>query len=170
MSPRDRLDCLLQTAFTTTALEQQHQLWRECLEYALYHTTAADPAEVASQHGAALATTADRAVVTSWSRTIWEGVHTDNFTAVYEAMVTEIATLSVMVLYIPAMLTDDDVSELGTWCRAECGAQLLELKVDPAVVGGVGFIDQQQRYQEISLRSELASRSDIITQIIARYV
>lgn len=170
MNIDDRLGYLLETAFTTNDAAHQLQLWRECLEYALYHTTATDIVVAAAEYGAALAATADRAVVSSWPTAIWEDVHANNFTAVYDALTAKVNTLPVLILYVPTALDAEEVAELGDWCRVNCHVTLLDLKVDPAVVGGVGFIDTQQRYQEISFRSKLAEHPACMTDVITRYV
>lgn len=169
MKTRERLDIILHTACTTDALEHQLQLWRECMEYALYHTTTTDVVEAAAGYGGSLAATTDREIVSSWPTAIWSGVQADNFTAVYEGMVTDSAALAVLVVYVPVSLPEEEIAELSMWCRTECGVDMLELKIDPAVVGGVGFIDAHDRYQEISWRSKLALAPDAITQVIARY-
>ena len=80
---------------------------------------------------------------------------------------TNVAPL--LTVYVPTALDESAEANLGTWCRTELDEQLLlELVVDPEVLGGCGFIHDDS-YYEYSLRTALAEKPERLRDIINSY-
>lgn len=74
-----------------------------------------------------------------------------------------------LTVYVPAVFDEPAEAELGKWCRAELDAQmLLELEVDPNVVGGCAVIAHNTLH-EYSLRTELAAQPDLLAKLVSQY-
>lgn len=80
-----------------------------------------------------------------------------------------IDNLPTLIIYVPVQFEDEQIINLGQWCRAEVTQSvLLDLVIEPAVVGGCAFI-KNHTYHDFSLRARLAEDRQVIPAIVTKY-
>ena len=94
----------------------------------------------------------------------------DNFQTSIQYLYDWLETLETFTLYVPVALTSEGESVLGHWCREHVGPQvLLDLEVDPDVVGGCAFIANGS-YVKHALRERSGSLPTLIANTVQSYV
>lgn len=165
----DRLTLLLASTYTVDDLHRRIGLWRSVLETVVFTEETVPDAHELQRTIAEQCDERDRVVVAAWPEAVWQGVTSQNLAAEAAALMEAVKTLSTTIVYLPTLLEAHDVAALGSWCRSECGITLLDIKIDPQVIGGCGVVGANATYHEHSLRTALADQSGIITKLIEEY-
>ena len=162
-------DTLLTTTYTLTTAHHRLGVLRHVLEVVFF--AGASDASTEERYQAALSelSAADRqaleALGTDWLADITQ----DTLHATLSDLRTWLEEIPTMTLYVPVVFAEEQVVELGQWCRAEIADPLLlELVVEPATVGGCAFI-HNHTYHDLSLRARLAEAPDTVPSILATY-
>lgn len=159
----------LATTYTVNSAHHRLGLLRQGLEK-VFFSEEADSSRV-ERYQAALAElpSSDRQSLTALGTEYLEEINQDNLHKVLANWRQWLDELPTITIYVPVLFTETQEKELGQWCRAEVAQSvLLELVVEPAVVGGCAFI-QNSTYYDLSLRSRLAEKEDVIPTIVAKY-
>lgn len=164
-----RISHITATTFTVDDMHRRIGLWRSVLEATVFQQ-GSDESGLRAEAIAAIADEADREVVMGWDEAVWSGVSAESLAHEAEALEHALAALPVTILYVPVALTADACAELGAWSRAELGLTLLDIKIDPAVVGGAAVVAPDATYHEFSLRTKLAAAPGTITSLLSSYV
>lgn len=164
----DRLTYLTATSYTVDDLHRRIGIWRTVLEHELFQRT--DDRVAAHQEAlAAIGRDDDRAVVAAWDPAVWEGVTAATLAHEAESLIAAAAQVPTRILYLPVSLDAAELAALGVWCRTELGITLLDIKIDPQVVGGAAFVAADDTYHEFSLRSKLKAAPGTITSLMTNY-
>lgn len=93
----------------------------------------------------------------------------DSVADIFKALESEIETHPQVILYIPALLPDEETKKLGEWFRKNVEADvLLDLKVDRLAIGGCMFV-WKGVYYDFSLRYFLKKKEKEVTAAIRSY-
>lgn len=167
MSPR--LTLILATTYTVADLHRRVALWRAILEEVVFtEEDIPDPDEL-TKTIVALCDERDAAVVSAWPAAVWHGVTSQNLATEAAQLVVAAKAQMATIIYVPVALAAADIAALGAWCRSECAIALLDIKVDPKVVGGCGVVGASATYHEYSLRTRLKEAPGTITALVSAY-
>ena len=105
----------------------------------------------------------------AWDESVLESFTAEN---IYERM-NELRcaadALPSLVIYVPVAFSRAEVIRIGTWCRTNIAPSvLLELLVDPAVVGGCALVLQSKRH-DLTLRHFAAKHHRELVELVKRY-
>lgn len=90
----------------------------------------------------------------------------ENFNQIVDELEAYTNTLPSIVLYIPVIFEAKQITTLGTWVRTNVAPHtLLEVKIDPDVVGGCSFV-YGGVYHDFSHRYFFDKRNDDIVAMI----
>lgn len=159
----------LATTYTVSGAHQRLSLLRSVLESVFFTTDTSDT--VVTRYNAVVEamSPADRARLGELDTTILSHLTAATLSAALKEWHTWLETLPTLTLYVPVVFEESQVVLLGRWCRAEVAQSvLLELIVEPAVVGGCAVI-AHDTYHDLSLRARLAERPTALPAIIATY-
>lgn len=164
-----RLTPILATTYTVADMHRRIALWRAILEEVVFtEENIPDPNEL-TKTIVALCDERDVPVVSAWPAAVWHGVTNQNLATEAKELVAAVKTVPATTIYVPAVLAATDTAVLGAWCRSECGIELLDIKIDPRVVGGCGVVGANATYYESSLRTRLKEAPGTITALVSAY-
>ncbi|MBY0310084.1 hypothetical protein K2Q16_02995 [Patescibacteria group bacterium] len=166
----ERLTLLLATTYTVNDLHRRIALWRSIVEKVIYTEESVPEVGELKRVIAEQATGIDLELLLAWPEEMWRGLNSQSLIAEAAKLTAEAATVPVTVLYLPVSLEAKDVSELAQWCRTEYRIPLLDIRINPQVIGGCGVVLGNATYYEQSLHTLLSQRSGEITKIINSYV
>lgn len=156
--------------YTKTRLEHRLGVLQHVLKQVVY--TEAEETEsvnVYHQELRAYATGKDLSALEALGTDWIPSLNEQSLTSLRQQVAELVSTAPLLTLYVPAELDEAVEAELGTWCRTELDERLLlELVIDPNVLGGCGFIHNDS-YYEYSLRTALAEKPQLLRDIINTY-
>lgn len=159
----------LATTYTVTSAHQRLGVLRHVLETVFFAEDTTQTTDERFQGALTKLSEADRRSISALGTEYLAEVTQENLHQTLINWRDWIDELPTMTLYVPVEFEDAQVAQLGQWCRAEVARSvLLELVVEPAVVGGCAFI-QNHTYHDMSLRARLAEDAKTIPNIVASY-
>ncbi len=167
------LQHMLSTTYTVPDLHRRVRLLHECLEAVLYD----EPQQlrvlpVKERREKAInerANESDAKALLELDEKLWDGFTAVNFTTKIKALIKESEELSVMTIYVPVEFTDKQLAPLSDWVRREVTPGLmLEVEIDPKVVGGCSFVYKDNHF-DWSLRRYLRSKQGLVTTLLNSY-
>ena len=162
---------LLASTYTVTALYHRIGVVQQLIEHVYYTAGADTSATLSERYQAAVAALpdADQRVVREWGEDWLLAVDEHTVHQFTTALREWVDTLPTMTIYVPVRLDETAAASIGTWCRAELADDMMmELLVDPAVVGGCAVI-KEYTYHDLSLRTKLAAQPTVIPDIVGSY-
>ena len=155
---------ILATTFSTEAAYARLGLCRQALEAVVYSNEQDRKVERYLEALAVAATTSEHThAVREWGTDWLTELSLENFQHTIEEVYTWLESLPTFTLYVPVALHDEGESVLGHWCREHIDPSvLLDLEVDPEVVGGCAFISNGS-YVKLAL----AERGEALPTVIA---
>jgi F0F1-type ATP synthase delta subunit len=159
----------LATTYTVTAAHQRLALLRRVLEALYFSAASEEPITERLARVTSTLTHEEAAGLAAFDSAFIESQRAETVQAVLSEWQQWLATLPTFTLYVPVVFEDEQIILLGRWCRSEIAQSvLLELIVEPAVVGGCAFI-HNHTYHDFSLRARLNRTPHTIPAIIATY-
>lgn len=108
--------------------------------------------------------------VAVWDGTAFESFTEQNLHARMQELKQAIAAVPMLTLYVPAHFTSAQIEPIGIWCRAYVQSNvLLDLHVDPDVVGGCAFV-HNNAYHDISFSYFVEKERAALMQLVQKYV
>ncbi len=160
---------IVANTYTLTTLYHRIAVLQQILEQ-VYFTTD-DSATYADRYSAAVAALeeTDRVALEEWETDWLTHFSEDNVHHELSALREWAGSLPRMTIYVPVAFDAPAAAVVGQWCRAEIDESLmLEILVDPAVVGGCGVI-REYTYHDLSLRAKLAADPTAIKEVLQSY-
>jgi F0F1-type ATP synthase delta subunit len=106
----------------------------------------------------------------AWGTTWLGSISGDTMRERIDAVRAQVDALPRLVLYVPTLLDAEGLDKIGSWLRTSFPeTYLLDIEVDPQVIGGCAFIKNGQ-YVDYSFSARLRSQSNLIPEVIASYV
>lgn len=157
--------------FTVVSMHRRIALLKELLEEVVYEDAASESgAKRWADAVAALAAPDDRAALQALGTEWVDTVDTQNLGTTVQQLRETVSAAPTMTVYVPVAFDAAAEESLGTWCRREIAPDLLlELTVDPAVVGGCAFV-REHTYHDYSFASRLRHTPEAIPRVINAYV
>lgn len=148
-------------------------LLQECLEEVLYHQDHGSDIDSRSnafvEHAQKSGSSHDVHVLETWLQEIWETFDGHNLDDAMEKLKGEIKTLPSLILYVPVSFDEPAIEIVGVWSREHVHPQLLlDLQVDPAVIGGCAFV-YNDTYHNISFRELMKRHTGLVTELLQSY-
>lgn len=162
---------VLAHTYTVARVEQRLGVLRHVLERLVFQPDAGEtPAKRYHDILEDYADPVDQALLrdlgTDWLEHMDEGV----LQVGLKAATARIDALPTRTVYVPTTFDVAAEELLGRWCRDEWQPELLlQLEVDPHVIGGCGFI-ANDIYTEHSLRTGLTAHPHVVANILTDYV
>lgn len=157
------------STFTVATIHRRVGLLRECVEAALFHESGEDFMSVLTSCVEEKGSQSDATAIMAWGEDVLRTFTRANIATTMTAVHTAIEALPVFTLYIPVMFPEEDIADIGMWCRAECGATvLLDIHIDPNVVGGCSFV-WNDTFHDFSFRSRMKTQPGVVTNALSEY-
>lgn len=94
----------------------------------------------------------------------------ENITEVFHELEERIHTLSPLVIFVPVMLSEEEVADIGTIVRRDYGAHfVIEIRLDPLLIGGAALA-WNGIYKDYSLRKKIDERKEEIIGNFQKYI
>lgn len=164
---------LYSQTYTVVDIHRRLRLMQEVLETVLYN----EPQQMRvspltdrlKQSIKTIADEADAPVLLSLDEALWNTFSPATAVARFKTIREEAEALPVMKLYIPVHFTDVQLAPIAQWVRSEVApGLLLEITVDPKVVGGCAFVYKDTHF-DWSLRRYLRAKKGMITSLLNAY-
>lgn len=160
-----------ETTFSLDAAHRRVGVWQQVLEHVVFQD---DPAVSREERFATLltetASPADQAAIKAWGTDWMANISSGSFANDLAAIRDWLTAVPTLDLYLPVAIDDHELAPLAQWCRTELSPQLLlDVTVDPQVVGGCGFVASGV-YHDYSLHERLLRQPEAVTAIIEHYV
>lgn len=155
--------------FTVADMNRRVGLLRECFEVALFHVSELSTAQVCTQHLANHFEQNDVAAITQWLDLAISKFTRVNLASHIKAIQSAVDEMPVLTLYIPVPFPEQEVTVIGTWCRAQCHESvLLDVHVDTNVTGGCSFV-WQDTVHNFTFQSRVKDHPGLITRLLSSY-
>lgn len=144
--PNDFIKEILSNTYTVSDLRYRLGLLRGALEKRFF--SGAEDSSLSSllRNSAHEDKEEDVRAVIKWGGII-EHMTSDNIYKELDGISQRVDKLSKFVLYVPCSISEDKTKEIANWLRGEINEYLLvDLKIDPWVAGGCGFIWNDKYY------------------------
>ena len=167
------LTLLCRNTYTTDDLHRRISLLHTSLEEVLYVETSSESSNVFERgiaHAQTLGTSEDVAALTQWGEEVWGAFNERTLSDSMQKLKALVEHVPVFVLYLPVAFDNVSLAVLGEWCRDYVHENvLLEVHIDPAVVGGCAFVAKDTTYHDASFTSLLRTHSGLITTLLSSY-
>lgn len=160
--------------YTAVDLHRRLGVLQECLEAVLYD----EPEQmrvmpVAERRQKAIkqlvADETDRQMLTDMDDELWDSFTPATLVTKLNQLEAEAAALPVMTLYVPVAFGTKELQPIAEWVRGAVDrGLLLEVEVDPQVVGGCAFVYNDTHF-DWSLRRYLRARKGMVTSLLNTY-
>jgi len=115
----------------------------------------------ASQH--------DREATALWDVNFFNLFTKDNLYLVINSLVASLKSLPILTVYLPVMLDDYQIDELGRWFRTNINPEvLMDIKINLLLVSGCAYV-WKGKYHDLSLHFFLSKKQSVINKIIEAY-
>ena len=115
----------------------------------------------ASQH--------DREAAALWDENFFNLFTKDNLYLVINCLVSALKSLPILTVYLPVMLDDYQIDELGRWFRTNINPEvLMDIKINLLMVSGCAYV-WKGKYHDLSLHYFLSKKQTVINKIIEAY-
>lgn len=160
---------ILQGSHTIVQAQHYVEIWRTLTEQAVFSTDNRSLTEKFDEAKENLSLV-DQLVVEQWSPADWLATITpENFPTFVERLREWVVTIPAFVVYVPVELPPNALRDLTQLLRDAKGEDwLLEIKIDPNVIGGCAFIVDDV-YHDYSLHGRLQQQPEIISEILDVY-
>lgn len=102
----------------------------------------------------------------AWGEEVWNHLVSGDLRRTLEDVYHAFTSLPVMVLYVPAPLSEQQTEDIGVWVREQSGEQLvLDLRVSPRAAGGCAFSFNGTFY-DYSFASQLSRYHNEIVSLV----
>lgn len=93
---------------------------------------------------------------------------TDNVNTLLPELSRAINSKEICVIYLPFVLPEPEIEKLGLWFKGISANQLIEIKYDGGLIGGVAF-SYKGIYQDFSLKEKIKENNTKITETLLSF-
>jgi len=163
------LTYMLRNTYTGNDLHRRMGILRQCVEHALFTQGDISFDQACEAFLSDDVLEGDAQAVRQWGAQVLTAFTQQNISAHMNDLHAEVDLLPVLTLYIPKELPHEEIDSIGLWSRAQCDEKvLLDIHIDPEVVGGCGFV-WNDTYHEFSFRSKIKEQTGVITELLSGY-
>ena len=161
---------ILENTFTVSALEARLGVVRLAVEQVVYESSEVPLSERWREALLDLSSPATAGVV-AWGTDWLAAADSQALAGVPGTLATWLDTLPTFTVYVPVTFTNEAAKPLATWARAQLApTTILSLQVDEDVVGGCGFIYNNEYYERALISRGQELLAAVITEVVASYV
>lgn len=163
------LERVKQNTFSQEDMYRRLGVLRECIEYAVYTNTGKSQEEECKEFLSKIENQDDADAISAWGAELFNAFNQQNAANLLHDLQEKAHAMPLLIMYVPVDFPETEVKQMAAWVREKMDKDmLLELHVEPTVVGGCAFV-WNDTYHDFSFHGRRQDVLDAIAEEMEKY-